>query len=55
MPGVPHLPSGLGLIDLDMVFTPAMTDPIGGQSVVCEWAWPDSVQGLAIVKIYIEG
>jgi hypothetical protein len=42
-------------VDLDMVFTPAMTDPIGGQSVVWEWAWPDSVQGLAIVKIYIEG
>lgn len=42
-------------IDLDMVFTPAITDPIGGQSVVWEWAWPDTVQSLALVKVYIEG
>ena len=42
-------------IDLDMVFTPAMTDPIGGQSVVWEWAWPDTVQALAIIRVYIEG
>jgi hypothetical protein len=42
-------------IDLDMVFTPAMTDPIGGQSVVWEWTWPDTVQALAIIRIYVEG
>jgi hypothetical protein len=40
-------------ISLDMVYTPAMDDPLTGETLVWQWVTPDTVQAIATLDVSI--
>ncbi|MFI5258232.1 MAG: hypothetical protein ACHQ01_01285 [Candidatus Limnocylindrales bacterium] len=42
-----------GVVSLDMEYTPAGSDPTGSQTLVWEWASPDSIQAIATASVFI--